>query len=279
MKLGLMTYTLGTLIHSGEMTLQDVLDFTKANGFAATELSMANFSQHTAAEIKSMLDKLNLRVSCINGGADLAVADDALFEKSVQDGCHMVDVAGEIGSPMIMIVAATVASVQGPEDKDRAAARIAQGLRQVVAYAADKGITVTIEDFPRRDLPLCSIKEIKYLMEAVPGLKLTFDNGNFYPAGDDNVAAYEALWPYVANAHIKDWEFIGEGGHLCANGKRIRGGLHGRGILDHVRLFKAMQAKGYAGYLAYEYEGAMNHAEATRIGASYLQGILDTIGA
>ncbi|MDW7658956.1 MAG: TIM barrel protein, partial [Bacillota bacterium] len=120
--------------------------------------------------------------------------------------------------------------------------------------------------------------EVKYLMESVPGLKLTFDNGNFFPAGDDNLDAYDTLWPYVANVHIKDWEYAPEGqGHLCANGKRIRGGLHGQGILDHVSLFKAMKARNYDGYLAYEYEGVLNHAEATRIGLSYLKGILDAL--
>ncbi|NLM78337.1 MAG: sugar phosphate isomerase/epimerase [Ruminococcaceae bacterium] len=278
MKLSLMSYTLGTLVRSGEMSLADVLTFTKDNGFAATELSMANFDLVPPQGMSGLLRDLELDVSCINGSADLAIADDDGFQKSVQAGCHMVDTAVQVGSPMIMIVAASVASVAGTADKARAAARIAQGLRQIVAYARDKGIIVTIEDFPRTELPLSSIQEMKFLMEAVPGLKLTFDNGNFLPGGDDNLEAYQALWPYVANVHIKDWAYAPEGeGHLCANGRRIRGGLHGQGILDHVKLFKAMKEKKYDGYLAFEYEGSMNHAEATRIGVSYLRGVLDAL--
>ena len=78
--------------------------------------------------------------------------------------------------------------------------------------------------------------------------------------------------PYIENVHLKDWELSpDEKGILCRNGKYIRGGSHGKGLMDQQELLMALKKDGYSNYLAFEYEGILDHEEETRKGFQYLK--------
>lgn len=274
MKYSLMTYTMWPVMSAEKMTLLDVLDFAKGIGFEAIEFSITDFNRETPSNIKRNLAALGIKVSCINGTYSLAARSDPKFQTAVENAKKMVDVAVDYGCHRVMYVPAFGPDIEGVEDRHRAAARIAEGLREIVRYAQGKSVFVTVEDFPSLLYPLSTIHEVQSMLDAVPGLKLTLDNGNFLPGGDDLMQAYACFKPYIENVHLKDWEpSPTAAGVLCNDGKYIRGGSHGKGLIDQRPLLKALHDDGYSQYLAFEYEGVLDHAEETKQGLKYLKNV------
>lgn len=278
MRLSLMTYTMHPVLNSGKIDMPGLFAFAGANGFDAVEFSFADLYRIDFEMVKDSLDKSGLKTSCINGFFSLAAEDEDSFMQAVAGAVKMVDDAVKLQCPCIMVVPYNGSDICGTEDKPRAAARIVQGLREVVKYAEAFNITVTVEDFPDPLLPLGTVQEIGYMLSNVPGLQLTLDNGNFIPSGDNVMEAYALFKKYIANVHIKDWEYSpDERGILCAGGKRIRGGSHGKGLIDQAKLLQALKADGYHGYLAFEYEGVLDHAEETVNGIKYIKRLLESL--
>jgi sugar phosphate isomerase/epimerase len=276
-RFSLMTYTVHAGQPGGLQTLDEMADFAREVGFDALELSARDLAGPEPAEIARICGARNLEISCINGSANLADADESAFEAGLEQARALTDAAAGMGCPVIMLIPGRAES---EDDLPRAAGRIAEGLRQAVAYAADQGITVTIEDFPNALAPYASIEQVQYLLDEAPGLKLTYDCGNWLIGGDDPVEALHQFAGAIVNAHIKEWELDPtESRHRLPDGRRIRGGLHGEGVLDHEAILSGLVQIGYDGYLAFEYEGVEDHLEATRRGMEYLRGVLDQIRA
>lgn len=272
MRWSLMTYTVNANQPGGLPGLAEIARFAREVEFAALELSARDLTERTPEQARAICDEEGLAISCINGPADLAAADDAAFGAGIDEAMRLAEAAVAMACPVLMLIPGRATS---PEDKPRAAARIAEGLGEVVARTADLPLTVTIEDFPNPLAPYASIEEVGYLLDAVPGLGLTFDNGNWVVGGDDPVAAVQEFAGRIANTHLKDWEPDPDQRRIqLPDGSWIRGGLHGQGLLDQRAILGALVAAGYDGTLAFEYEGPMDHCEATRQGMAYLRGVL-----
>lgn len=276
MKFSLMTYTMWPLMNSGKMSLVDMLKFAHDTGFKAVEFTISDFDRDSPANIKQALQACELDLSCINGHYSLAARSGDRFNQAVEDAKKMVDIAADYGCERVMVVPALRPDVEGFEDRSRAAGRIAEGLNLLVDYARSCRVIVTVEDFPLLLFPLSTIREVQFLLDAVPGLRLTLDNGNFLPGGENLMEAYARFKPYIENVHIKDWEPSPEGqGILCQDGTGIRGGSHGQGLIDQKELLLALQKDGYSKYLSFEYEGVLDHGEETKKGLKYLMSILE----
>jgi len=163
-----------------------------------------------------------LAVSCINGSCPMTSSREAEFLAGVDQAKLYVDWAAAMHCPVIMLLPG--AALQ-ETDKPRVRARVAQGLNLVVEYARQAGIVVTLEDFPNPLTPYCSIADLQWMFDHVPGLKLTFDNGNWLLGGDDPLTALRTLGAYVANVHLKDWELAPEKSPcVCLMGAIFAGG-------------------------------------------------------
>lgn len=275
MQFSLMTYTVHAGQPGGLETLEEMADFAAELDFAALELSARDLTEREPEEIAAVCVDRGLEVSCINGPADVASADDAEFNRGVGAGRELADAAAAMGCPTIMVIPGRA---EGPGDLDRAAERIAEGLSLLVEHGAKVGVQVTIEDFPNPLAPYASIEQVQRLLDDAPGLRLTFDSGNWLVGGDDPVEALRALSDAVVNCHIKDWEpDPAESRIQLPDGRWIRGGLHGEGMLDHRAVLSALLEMDYDGFAAFEYEGVMDHAEATRRGIAYLREVLDEL--
>ncbi len=276
MRLSLMTYTVHGGQPGGLETLEEIADFAREVGFSALELSARDLTTNEPSAAREICTERGLAISCLNGPADLAAADDEAFAAGLAQGRELIVAAAEMNCPVVMIIPGRA---DDPEDKPRAAARIAEGLRELVQVGEQAGVTVSIEDFPNLLAPYASIAEVRYLLDEAPGLGLTFDNGNWVVGGDDPVEAAREFGDRIVNCHIKDWEPDPDRRRIqLPDGSWIRGGLHGRGLLDHRAILEALVDTGYDGYLAFEYEGPMDHVEATRQGIAYLRGVLDELG-
>lgn len=166
-----------------------------------------------------------------------------------------------------------------------------KNLNYMVEYAADKGVTVTVEDFDGYTSPLSTINGVRYFIEHVPGLKHTLDCGNYVFSDEDVMEAWDVLKDNVVHVHCKDrgaeevLEFVKsvekhgstnvEKGGLTK--KKFNKGLApvatGEGYLPIKEIVTELKEKNYDGYLAIEHFDAPEQRECMKRSAEFLRTV------
>jgi sugar phosphate isomerase/epimerase len=161
-----------------------------------------------------------------------------------------VEVATEIGAPQIRVFAGH------PEGSipERWPAMIA-ALREVAAYAADVGIRLVIENeagfTPDAATHLRIVREVGH-----PVLRPLLDTGN-YPDGWRSVLETA---PHAVHVHAKFWSVDPTGAEPS---------------MDYPGLVTALRARGYDGWISFEYEGAEDEATAIPRAFGYLRRLVE----
>lgn len=228
------------------------------------------------AEIKRVLADYGIAPVCYTFGVALnfpTVTERTAGVDSVKAG---VDIAVDIGAPLIMAVTGGEQGI--PRDVSRR--HFICGLQESAAFARQAGIAMSIENFPGADSPFVVSSDVLEAIREVPGLKLTYDNGNVLLGGEDSAVSFKRCAEHVVHAHFKDWVFAEPGkGMEGLDGRRYAPALIGEGIVPHRACLQAMKQAGYSGYINIEYEGNKYAPdEATRRAANYLQGLIRELG-
>ena len=115
---------------------------------------------------------------------------------------------------------------------------------QECRHARAAGLTMTIENFPGADSPFVISSDVLEAIREVPGLKLTYDNGNILMGGEDPAVSFTRCAEHVAHAHFKDWDSMPPGeGREGLDGRRYQSALIGEGIVDHKSCLAAMKRR------------------------------------
>ena len=164
------------------------------------------------------------------------------------------DNAVTLGAPVVMLPPA-------PFDKELSAAenrrRWAELLVKVAPLAKERGLALTVENFPGKNSPVVTADDFYELKAAVPELKLTFDNGNA-GSGEDQIASLRRCFKDIVHVHLKDWERrdgFTEGWMEMRDGSFCKPALIGEGVVDSRATVRELEALGYTGYINIEYEG------------------------
>lgn len=229
-----------------------------------------------AAEIRRMLDQHGLKTVCHTFFADLIFPDIAGRQAGVDAIRQGIEAAVILGTDKVMI------PTPGKKDVPRDLARryIIRGLQEVLVAARQAGVTLTLENFPGAGSPFVISSDMLEAVREVPGLKITFDNGNVLLGGEDPAASFARCVPHVAHAHFKDWSQVAHGeGREGLDGRWYQAELIGEGLVPHRACLAAMKKAGYTGYINIEYEGnKYPPEEATRRAAQYLQNLIAELG-
>lgn len=244
--------------------LNEVLAEAAQSGIQAVELDLHNFREST--DHLALLKNAGLKAACVNAHYSMDKSFDA-----AQAEAH-IDSALLAGTDKILVVPGYLSEEEGAalgkviHDKAAAfdfleacpaAVRIREGLARIVEMAAEKGITVTVEDFDNTASPLSGLNSMLWYLETIPGLMCTFDTGNFVTHGDDLFEAWEALKDRVLHAHCKD----------RGNGVVSFGG----GRLPCAQILRKMKTDGYEGYGAIEHYGAADHLSLILRSAAFMK--------
>ncbi|MDO9542781.1 MAG: sugar phosphate isomerase/epimerase family protein [Kiritimatiellia bacterium] len=223
-------------------------------------------------EIRCILSDYGIAPVCYTFSAALNFTTAVKRAAGVDQVKAGVDIAAEIGAPLIMVV------TPGKEDAPRDVSRrhFVEGFRESVGFARSAGITMTIENFPGKKSPFIISSDVLEAINELPGLKLTFDNVNVLTGGEDPAASFTRCAASVVHAHFKDWVLVQPGMGLDGlDGRCYEGALIGEGIVPHHACLAAMKRAGYKGYINIEYEGNKYPPdEATRRAIIYLQGLM-----
>jgi len=277
MKLGFMIYSLGRSLADKTITVPQAFALIKECGAEGVDITAGHVTGYTMAQVKQMLDDAGLVTSCNIGGASLTMSDPTERAKSVDAIRKVIDDAVELGTTTVLVTTGGCAPDQDKADGRR---NVAAGLAEVLPYAKQAGVTLSIEDFGSPVAPYQTSGECLECCElAGEGLMITYDSGNMVMGDEDPVEFLKAVEHKMVHAHAKDWEALPPDAEQCLTsraGLKYTGATVGTGILDYPAIIGRLKNIGYNGYLSFEYEGRTGDPiAAAREGTAYLLKLMN----
>ncbi len=239
----------------------DHFDLEKMLAFTVKHMDGIDFvSLHgeEAGDLRKRCDDLAIPVVCHTFFAAGLPSLDPEERSEAVDLCKQgIEAAVELGAPAVMIPTPPVADV----DRDVLRQRWIDGLKDVIGFAESAGIALTVENFPGATSPFVIADDFLEAQAEIPGLRLTYDNGNC-AGGEDPAESFRKCADFAVHAHFKDWDIspvMDEANGFPANrkmmdGRYCRAALIGEGTIDHGSCLRAMQETGYEGFINIEYE-------------------------
>jgi len=263
--------------------LLDVLARIARLGFRGVEimgdrphLYPPDFDPEALITLNKIVDLYNLKITNINSFTLFAVGDTYLpswieSEPSrrrirVQHTLDSLRVASALGCKNISVPPG------GPLDgisRQEAMGRFHRGMEQVIPLAGELRVRVLVE--PEPGLLLENSRQFRDFIREVgsPWVGLNFDMGHFFCVGEDPVAVFEDLFPWVGHVHLEDIGPDRAHNHL----------IPGLGVLDFPGIFEAVSRLGYDGDMSLElYPYVDMPEEAGRRGLAHILPLLREAG-
>lgn len=290
MKIGVSSYSLINLVHSGEIKQIEVISLAKEIGFDVIEfipfiLKEGETNKEFALQVKEECARVGIEMGSYTVGADFINGSGGDLDAEIQRVKGEVDIARILGAKT-MRHDATIGFPKthvGPRDFDAALPRLIEGCRAVTEYAQQFGIKTMIENHGF----FCQDSDrVEKLVNGVnhPNFGLLVDMGNFVCVDEDPEKAIGKLMPYAFHVHAKDFHIKsgmlpdpGEGWFRSRGGNYLRGAIIGHGDVPIVQCMKIMKDSGYAGVLSIEFEGMEDPAKSIKVGLQNLRKYLELI--
>lgn len=224
--------------------------------------------------IREVTDDHGLENICHTVLTEIQGPDEKTRRRGLEQVRQGLETAAVLGAGLIML------PVKGVPGMDRNEVRktAIEGLAEAVALGRQEGITVSIEHYAGTLSPFAVPADVNEAVRAVPGLKITYDNGNIFVGGNDPAEGFVLSGRDIIHAHFKDFELFRDGLE-CLDGNRYRGVLVGEGLVDPLPCLRAMHACGYRGCIDFEYEGsAYTPEEAMRKAVPKLKRMIESLG-
>lgn len=222
--------------------------------------------------IKSLIAELELfklGVSNINAFTLFAIGDTyhpswvekdpALRAQRITHTRNCINMAAMLGAKTISL---QPGGPLGDESLSVCLDRYEAGLRDVLPLAQDRGITLMVE--PEPGLIIQTSHECITFLTRVnhPNLKMNCDLGHFFCVGEDPARVLEECQPWIAHIHLEDIREDRIHQHL----------IPGQGAMEWSRIFSAIRATAYTGWVTVElYPYETTAEEAARAALDYLQ--------
>lgn len=233
---------------------------TRAMGFDGLATDLALLADRDM--IGQLLKDNGMRLHTIFAGIDFVHHDPSAC---AQRTAELLNTASAFGAGNVLVLPGLV---REGDDKDAALDLICGGLAEACSSAAPLGVNVTIEDFGMVEAPNGGIAGCLDVLNRVPGLKFTFDTGNFARFGENPHVAYEMFRDRTVFVHLKDRP-AGPNGPDPSVEVPV-----GDGVLDLGRLIQRMLDDGYAGDFVAEHFGYPDQEAGMRRSASFCRRIL-----
>lgn len=208
-----------------------------------TDYHHMNTDEADPARINALLAELGLRFSTLDVHSCLL-----LPQVGVPYLCKAIDLAAEVGSPIVM-------SDEGPLDEgwlslDDAFDIFCISLEALIAHARPKGVKIAVE---QHNALTTRAEFLEKLLDrfSPDDLGINFDSGNSFLAGNDPVEMLRPIADRVIHVHAKQ---IPESQvHLRGHVTGIRVGVGiGEGVIDFDGIISVLADAGYEGVVSME---------------------------
>lgn len=243
--------------------LERLIDASLDVGVSAVELWYPKNFAAGLEGVRKALDAAGLRVACIGSATELG--REAGTDRDAEILADAVRAAQELGAPF----ANTYFGWRSVRDDPAAIAAYRAALAPLLDLAADRDVILTLENEfdcfgldPEGSDPTRRPQGARDLVEAVghPHFRLALDPCNAHFAGCEAFPGFvEAVWPHVAQIHVKDGRRLSDGDRADPawvefrdEGRRYITCPLGEGALNWAGLFRFLRRNGYRGYLTLE---------------------------
>ncbi len=185
-------------------------------------------------QIKDRTFRLGLDISGTAIGNDFCLPEGDDREFHLQMTRQWIDYAATMGAPVIRIFAGNI--LKG-DTESVVLDRCVEGINQSVAYAAEKGVVLALENHGGITATPEQLLAIVERVDDSPWFGVNFDGGNFHTA--DPYASLEMIAPYAVNAQLK---------------VSVHPAGAEREKADLGRMIGILKSAGYRGYVVLEYE-------------------------
>ncbi len=233
-------------------------------------IDLVTLHETPASELRKMADDRGIPIVCHTFRADLNFPTAAERQPAVDLARKSLDAAVTLGAPTVMIPTLPKAGV----DRDLSRRNWIAGLQELIPYANDVGVALTVENFPGEGSPFVIATDLLQAVREVPSMKITYDNGNAF-SGEEPAQSFKDVAEHTVHAHFKDWDIVEEGqGTKMLDGRTMAPALIGEGAIDTKACLKALADAGYDRYINIEYCGRKyNPTEGVRKATEYLRRI------
>lgn len=239
------------LTHNKHTNTDEFIRFVRDCGISAVEIMSVELEERSLTAFKEYYNSYGLEVTGFILFTDFVNLRESAYAAEMNRIRALLQEASDNGIRHVMVVP-NIKGVKCPEDKLAARDRMVAGMKEIVQYADEIDITITMENYSQHTHPYSTIDEMLYLMEHIPGLKYTLDAGNFYCVKEDVLKAYDVLKKYLVHAHVKDWTADPFGYIIRPEIPAIKGCEPGLGLIPLKELLARMKQDGYRGDLLAE---------------------------
>ncbi|MHC5537380.1 sugar phosphate isomerase/epimerase family protein [Singulisphaera rosea] len=241
LKLSLAAYSYRDQLQ-GKSPKMDLFDFVNLGadmGLDGVELTSyyfpTQFDNDYLHRLKQHAFTLGLDVSGTSVGNNFCVPDGPTREKEFANVRTWIDHAAELDAPVIRIFAGNVAK---GDDEAKAVERAIAGMKAALPYAAERGVTLALENHGGITATPAQILKLVRAV-AAPNFGVNLDTGNFH--GDDPYAELAEIAPYAVNVQVKT--------EISRKGKP-------KELADLAKVIGVLRDAKYSGYVVLEYEAA-----------------------
>lgn len=250
-KLSCNLYSFNAPLTSGEMTLEQVVDFCAEIGFVAVDPTGYYFKGYPAPasdeevyRIKHRAFRAGLDISGTGVRNDFTLPDAAARDAEVAHVTRWIDVAAKLGAPVLRVFAGKEAPAGHTEAETRD--WVVSCLAQVTERAASRGVMIVLQN--HHDFVKTAAQTLD-LRKRVPSewFGLNVDIGSLRIGGD----------PYDEIARLAPFAYTWQLKELVYRGEREE-------KTDVARVIRIIRDAGYRGYVPIETLGPGNPREKVR---------------
>lgn len=209
-----------------------------------------DFWMENESRVDELLDKAGL----------YAGSSDNIFQltqgKDVDKAEKLIRFLSRKGVEQLLLIPGFVHEAQS---RQSAMDEAAKHMKELVYLARSLHVQCSLEDYDNSSAPFGTWQELKWYVEQVPDLKISFDTGNFAYFGQDALEAYAQLKPYICLVHAKDRKYAGRAGESplkAMDGKLLYPSAVGSGEMPMQEILSDLKASGYQGGVLIEHFGS-----------------------
>lgn len=258
-------------------SISEILEIAKQSGFCALECNFSLLEKNP--EFIKIIQEKKFLFSCLwefydwETSNDFSKAEKHIYLAKKLDAKKILIVPGFLKQKKDIFLNLNQTETEAKMNSISEIQNIVKMLNKTVNFSEKQNITVTIEDFDAINSPCEHINQLLYLFKKVPGLKFTFDTGNFCFSDENVIFAFDTLFDYIEHVHCKDRGIQNEADF---QNKKYCLGLKsvpvGSGYLKNQieKIVKTLNQKNYEGFFATEHFNAENQEEAIKKSAKFL---------
>jgi L-ribulose-5-phosphate 3-epimerase len=210
-------------------------------------------------EIQDFLAEYKLECTYAANDSLLAASEEATRQSLLALEKSLVK-AERLGAKVLRCIVAV-----GPFDRSLInAAWWRQAIGQLIAAAAAKSIVLAVENAPNPTTGDAALLRDIVAPFSSPWFKITFDTGNWLPAGWDPLRALDLLAGHIGYVHLKD---------MVARPDGFVPASPGSGDMDLATIVGKLEQTGYQGLYALEFPGGRSPASKVKASLKYLRKI------